>query len=165
MEFIPMAMQAVGAIYSGYSEGSAADAEAANARSNASMTRMQTSAQEDMQRRQMRMRAGESRAAAVESGFDPNSGSLGAMQAKTAAEMELDVLTARYEGELQALSFDNEAASHKSRAKAARRQAWLNAAGTVFGSAGNYAGRPRMGPPAPVESRTPVPVRQYDGWR
>jgi len=99
------------------------------------------------------MQLGTLRANAAQTGFDPSGPSLAGLQSRTAAQLELDALTGRYDGELQAISFDNEATSLRNRAKAQKRTGYMTAAGSLFNSAGNYFGAPRIGLPAPVESR------------
>jgi hypothetical protein len=49
---------------------------------------------------------GEQRAAAAQSGFDPNSGTLATLQEQSAGNAELDALTERYKGELNAWQQD-----------------------------------------------------------
>lgn len=148
-----MAVSAVSSIAQGQAAGAQANAAAANAADNARTARLQANAQEEIQRRQNALRMGEIRASAAESGFDPSSGSLLALQTKSAAEMELDALTTRYEGELQSISFQNQAASYRAEGKAARRTGYLNAFGTLTSAAAKEYARPRIGPPAPVTNR------------
>lgn len=163
MSFFQMAaaaVQAMGAIYQGNAQAAGAEAAAGQAEANARITRQQSSANEDTRRRQSAMQMGDIRARAADSGFDPSSGSLATLQAKSAGEMELDILTKRYEDQLRAMSFDAEGASARTAAKSARRSGYLNAFATIMGSSANYMGAPRIGLPAPVESRTPKPT----GW-
>lgn len=49
---------------------------------------------------------GEQRASAVESGFDANSGSLATLQTQSAGNAELDALTQRYKGQMNAWQQD-----------------------------------------------------------
>lgn len=140
------AVQAVGQLYQGYSQKRQFDAASANATANARNTMLQSSANEDSQRRENRQRMGYARAAAVESGFDASSGSLLNLQVRSAQEMELDTLTERYSNELQALSFRNEAASLKSQGRASMVSGVLNAAGTLFqgGAMAGYGQGPKV---------------------
>jgi len=143
----------VGSIAQGQIAGAEADAAANGAAANARATRQQSAANEDTQRRLKAVRLGQQRAAAAQSGFDPSSGSLLELQGKSAGQLELDVLTQRYENDLRALSFDNEQTSLLSRAKSSRRTGWMSAFGSLSEAAGTYFGAPRIGPPAPVETR------------
>lgn len=132
------ATQAVGSVYSGYAQGAQADAAANAAAQNAEIARQQSAVRETEIRRHNARTLGVQRAAAAQSGFDPNAGSLLALQADSAGAAEQDALTARYEGGLQALSFDGEAASARQSARFARRTGWLNAAGSLVGNAPEY---------------------------
>lgn len=161
MSFIQMAataVQAVAQISQGESQGRAYNIQGDIAQANARNTRLATSANEDTQRRGQAMELGSLRASAAQSGFDSSTGSLATLQTKTAGEMELDALTNRYKGELQALSFENQAASMRYNAKASRTGGYLSAFGTLSGSAATAFGAPRIGPAAPVETRIPTPT-------
>lgn len=157
------AVQAVGAIYQGQVAAAEGNAAAGVAEANARVTRQQTAVREDLIRRHNRQKLGEQRAAAVQSGFNPNEGSLAELQGESAGALEFDALTARYEGTLQALSFDTQAQSLRRQAKAASVTGYLNAAGSLLGRAGAPYGRgPGFSgtqPPAPVETRNPVIIR------
>lgn len=162
--FSSSAMSAVGtvlsagsAIYQGQVAKAEGEAQAAVADQNARTARLQAGAREDMLRRQARARLGEQRAAAAQSGFDPNTGSLLELQGDGAGALELDALTTRYEGALQALSFESQADNLRRSARSAATTGYLNAAGTLLGSAGRKYGGGSM---APVESRTPVPLNR-----
>lgn len=124
---------AVGQLYQGYAQGKQYSAAANNADANADRARLVSSANEDSERRKARLMMGQSRAMAAQSGFDPSSGTLAEIQSRNAGELELDILTNRYSNELQALSFENEAASMRSQAKATRISSGLSAAGAIFG--------------------------------
>jgi hypothetical protein len=161
VSYIQMAaagLQAIGQMAQGESQGRALNQQGDLAVANAANTRAATYANEDTQRRQNAVRMGEVRASAAQSGFDASAGSLATLQTKSAGELELDALTNRYKGQLQAMSFDNEAASLRYGAKASRRQGYLNAAGTLTASAGQAFGAPRIGGLAPVETRIPTPT-------
>lgn len=150
---IPAAMSAGLQIAQGHANAKGMRDQAAGMDQAAADTRRASSADEDVARRGMSMRLGEARAAAAQSGFDASSGSLATLQTKSAAEMELEVLTQRYKGELQAVGLENQARNTRANAKAAKRGGYLNAFATLAGSAGSYMGQPRVGPLAPVETR------------
>jgi hypothetical protein len=164
MMVVSTAVKAGGEIAKGQAEAAEFNAAAANASSNAQIARDQTNANEETLRRQNKVRLGMQRAVAGESGFDPSSGSMLDMQGKSAGELELDALTTRYEGTLKALSFDNESASLRTRAKAAKRSGYMSAFGSIFQSAAGGMQRSGFGSrgpgwsgtqtPAPVETRT-----------
>lgn len=148
------AVGVVGQIYQGYAQAAQYKSAANLAETNARLTRQQTNAAEEAQRRQNALRMGEVRASAAESGFDPSAGSLLNLQTKTAAELELDALTNRYRGELEAIGLQNEAKQLRANARAARTSGFLNAAGTVFSSTMRYGGATRIGAPAPIVDRS-----------
>lgn len=148
-----MATQVVGGIQRAQAGAAEAGAIADQAEQNANASRQQTSANEDRIRHMNRLRLGEQRANAAQSGFDPSSGSIVKLQGDSAGQMELDALTQRYEGNLRSMSLDNEAKTFRSRAKSARTTGFLNVFGTLAQGAGSYFGAPRIGPPAPVETR------------
>lgn len=153
MSAVGATVGAVGALSQGQAASASAKAQARQAEANARITRQQASVKEDAQRLQMRQELGSQRASAVQSGFDPNTGSLLELQGDNAGAMEFDVLSTRYEGALQALNFDNQAKMHRAEASNAKRQGYLNAAGSLFGSLGKYGGGGRIGL-APVETRS-----------
>lgn len=152
-----MALQAVGQIYQGQVMRAESDAAASVAEGNARAARQQAGVREDLIRRHNRFKLGEQRAAAVQSGFDPNTGSLAELQGDSAGALEFDALTARYEGQLQALSFDTQAQNLRRQGKAASRTGYLNAFGTLMGGStkpyGSGPGFSGTQAPAPVETR------------
>lgn len=173
MQFVPMILTAVqsstimqgiattvgvvSSLSQGYAASAQAKAEARAAERNARIVRQQASVREDALRLESRQRLGEQRAAAVQSGFDPNTGSLLELQGDSAGALEFDALSTRYEGTLQALSFEQQARNARAQARMAVPQGYLNAAGSLFGSLGRYGGGGRINQ-APVETRTPRPV-------
>ena len=93
---------------------------------------------------------GNVRASAVESGFDPNAGTLLNIQTKTAGELELDALTTRYRGELEGLGLTQSAAANRANARTATTQGYLNAAGILAQAGGSYLGQSRIKPNVPT---------------
>jgi hypothetical protein len=144
------AVGAVGSIYQGNAAASQANYQARVAEQNQTTARQQANAKEELIRRQNARQLGEQRAAAAQSGFDPSSGSLLRIQGESAGNTELDALTARYEGQMQALSFGNEAAGLRTQAKSARTSGLLNAAGSLLGSAARYGGSQSLMPKTPM---------------
>jgi hypothetical protein len=183
MEFITVGLQAIGggsvlsgaftaasafgSIYSGMQAGAEADAASQVAARNAENARLVANAREEQVRRRSKFALGEQRAAAASSGFDPSSGSMLDLQGDSAGQLELDALNTRYEGTLTALSFENEAAAMKRRARSSRTGGYLNAAGTLLGGLGRTYGQQRIGPPAPVSdlSFRPVYSTPYRGYQ
>lgn len=150
---IPAAISAGLQIAQGAAQSGAMKDQAAAMNANAANMRAAGNADEETLRRNQRMELGKIRASSVQSGFDASTGSLAKLQTKSAAEMELDALTQRYRTELQAVGTENEARSVYANAKAVRRSSNLSAFSTLASATMNYGGQPRLGPPAPVESR------------
>lgn len=138
-------------IYQGYQASEEAKAQADTAKQNAEIARKQAGAREELIRRHNRQKLSEQRAAAAQTGFNPNAGSLLELQGESAGNLELDALTARYEGQLQSLSFENEARNMRRKARGAATSGLLNAAGSLLGSPlGKRYGSQSL---APVETR------------
>lgn len=150
MAFVPMmmaasaAIQAIGSIYEGNAAAAQSQAAANTASANAHAARLQSDAREEALRRRNAMQLGDLRAASAQTGFDPSGGTLATLQSKSAAQLELDALTERYNGQLQSISLENQAASYRSQAKAQRKTGYLTAAGSLFNAAGNYFGAPKI---------------------
>lgn len=133
-------MGALGSVYAGDQQRKSMNYAADVAKDNARSAALQGIAAEDAQRRINRMRLGEQRASAAQSGFDPSSGDFAALQVQSAANAELDALTTRYSGQMQSISLENEAAGTRENAKMANRQGYINAAGSVASSFAKYGG-------------------------
>lgn len=155
---IPYAVAAAGAVYQARGQAANAKYAAAIDDQNAKLARQQASAAEELQRRQGAQVMGNVRASAVESGFDPNAGTLLNIQTKTAGEIELDALTTRYRGELEGLGLTQSAAANRANARTATTQGYLNAAGTLAQGAAKYWEMSRIPPAAPKSDGT-----QYGG--
>ena len=139
------AMTAMGKIYEGNAAAAQSQAAANNAAQNANAVRLAGNAREEAQRRANAMHLGELRANSAQTGFDPSGGSLASLQSRSAAQLELDALTTRYDTELQSISLDNEAQSYRNQAKAQRRSGALGAVGSAISSVGSYFGGNAMG--------------------
>ena len=114
-------------LYEGSMQAQSQRAQARQYDDQAAVSRQQSSANEDTMRRKTALQMGDLRGAAAESGFDPSSGSLLDMQARSAGELELDVLTERYKRELQSIGYSNEAESLRTSAKNTMKQARVSA--------------------------------------
>jgi hypothetical protein len=147
--FIPYIVGAVGALYAAQQQSAALEYQAKVNEQNAKLTQQQTFAAEESRRRQMALAMGDIRSEAVASGFSPGGGSLLNLQAKSAAEMELDILTSRYRGELESLSLNNDAQMQRANAKSSRTSGYLNAAGYLASGYGRYTST-RINQPAAI---------------
>lgn len=101
---VGMVTQAVGVAGSLFDAG----ASSVDAQNSKAMGYASSNANEERIRRANRLRLGEQRAAAAQSGFDPSSGSLASLQAESAGQAELDALTERYKGDLNAWRADEQ---------------------------------------------------------
>lgn len=135
----------MGAIYEGNAAAAQSQSAANTATANAYAVRLQSDAREEALRRRNAMQLGDLRAASAQTGFDPSGGTLASLQSHSAAQLELDALTERYNGQLQSISLENQAASYRSQAKAQRNSGYMTAAGSVMSSAANYFGGAKLG--------------------
>lgn len=126
------AASAASAISSARAASKEASTGAQIAANNAALSRQRGNAAEELTRRRTSRILGEQRASVAQSGFDPNSGSALELQEESSGNAELDALTARYEGNLRALSFEQESANMKTRARSAMNQGYVSAAGALL---------------------------------
>jgi hypothetical protein len=149
---------AAAAVYGGVQANKNAKADAKIAEQNKKIALQQSSAREESIRRHNRLKLGAQRAAAAQTGFDPNSGSLLELQGDSAGELELDATTARYDGVLNAISFQNQADRTRAQGRASETNSYLSAAGSLLGSmASPYGRNPGFSgtqAPAPVVDRS-----------
>jgi hypothetical protein len=152
-------VSAAGAIAQGNAAKSAANYNAAVARQNADIARANSAADADKQERQGRLLAGRQRAAVGASGITPEGSPLEVM-ADSALESELDALTTRYRGELQARSYGQDATLQGMRGDAAQT------AGYVGAGADLLSGASKMDWKSLLTSKAPKTWPQPDipGW-
>lgn len=98
-QYIAQGMQLAGGLFD-------AAADAKDAGTQKRLGYQAADANESRIRRQTAYELGTQRASAAESGFDPSSGSFLTLQGESAANAELDALTARYQGQLNAWQQD-----------------------------------------------------------
>lgn len=103
------------------------------AEANARTAKETTVADEETLRRRNTAAMGTVRAAAAQSGFDPSSGTLADLQARTAGELELDALTMRYKGDLERVGLEYQGAAYGRYASQAKQQGYLNASAIIGG--------------------------------
>mgnify|MGYP006344321217 FL=1 len=70
---------------------------------------------------------------------------------QNAGDGELEALTVRYEGLLEAQGLQSQAAMSRYEGKSKKRQAYISAAGQLLSASSGYMNQKQM--PAPVESR------------
>lgn len=98
-QFVQQGMQLGGGLFD--SAAGAADAQASKTQGYRT-----ADANEERIRARSAQALGEQRAAAAQSGFDPNSGSLATLQQQSSGNAELDALTERYKGQINAWQQD-----------------------------------------------------------
>lgn len=116
---------------------------------------------ESMLRERNRQALSSQRAAMLANGIDPSSGSAGIGSEQQMRDAELDALTLRYEGLLQAKGLRDQGAMALWEGKTAKKQSRFDAASQLISSAGSYmSGRQA---PAPVSTATPKMNPYYSG--
>lgn len=96
----------------------------------------QASAEEDRVRASSVLKLGVQRAAIAQSGFDTSSVGFDTLQAHSAGSLELDALTVRYRGAMEALNWQSQRDMMTKQAHLDRRNAHLNAIATYGSSMG-----------------------------
>ena len=132
------AVKAISAIQQAGDAARSMNTQADMLNASAVNARQVASAREERVRYEDALKLGEQRAATAQSGFDPNRGTTLAMQGESAGNAELSALYQRYEGELRAIELGNEASMLKAKAKSARKQGYMSAAGTILSAIGSY---------------------------
>ncbi|SDV49187.1 virion core protein, T7 gp14 family [Chitinasiproducens palmae] len=115
-------------------QATAAEYNANLADRNAGIAYQQGVAREEQQRRQSAQQLGAQRAAVSESGFDPSSGSALDVQVQSTGSAELDALQTRYQGILQANSYEEQARQSRMQAAQYRSNAKTALIGGVIGA-------------------------------
>lgn len=146
------ALKAGSALSSGYSKSAQAKSQATAAEfnrdlalQNATTASAQADLREEQMRREARQVQGAQRAAVAESGTGFVGSNLDILS-QDAVTASLDALNARYEGQLQAAGYRNDAITQdyqakgfKKQAKAAKVGAWLSAGSAILNGASSYA--------------------------
>lgn len=147
---------AVSAISGGNAADKAGQRKGALLDAQADETRLATATRENLTRDRSTRSLSDQRAALLANGVDPTSGSALIGVAQSAQDAEMDALTLRYEGLMQARGQNMEADNARYQGKAAKRQSRLAAAGSLMMAAGGYLGGTQL--PAPVSTAIPVPT-------
>ena len=148
------AVQAIGAIQQGNAAKAAADYNASMLERNAEIERSQANQREEAKRREARGLLGKQAAAFAQSGGGLD-GSAADVMKQSATYAELDALTLRYEGDMRARGFENEARMERFAGKQARKAGYFKAAGSILSGAGAYYGAGGgTQAPAPITDRS-----------
>ena len=161
MAFAGQALQLVGTIVQGNDADKVGTANANALNQRASQTLQAAGVREDQTRERGRQALAAQRSAMLANGVDPTSGSALVGSEQQMRDAELDALTVRYEGILQARDFNQQANLELAKGKFAKKQSRLSAVGQVLNAAGSYGSQRQL--PAPVETRTPKPSPYYTG--
>lgn len=152
---------AVSAISGGNAADKAGRRNGALLDAQADETRRATVTRENLTRDRSARALSDQRAALLANGVDPTSGTALIGVTQSAQDAEMDALTLRYEGLMQARGQNMEADNARYQGKAAKRMSRLTAAGSLMMAAGTYLGGTQA--PAAVESRIPTPSPYYRG--
>ena len=154
-------MQAVGAITGGITADRAGRRNGQLLDEQARETRRATVDRENLTRERSARTLSDQRAALLASGVDPTSGTALIGVGQSAQDAEMDALTLRYEGLMQARTQNMEADNSRYQGKAAKRQGMFSAAGSLLMAGSKYIGGTQA--PAPVETRIPTPSPYFRG--
>jgi hypothetical protein len=142
-------LMAVGQLASGQAESNAARFNQQIAGQNAEITRQQTEADIAQLRRGAFKQRGGLRAAVGASGITLEGSALDVLE-ESSYQAERDVQRRKYQGELQARGFQNDAALYGAQSRAARTTGFLGAASSVLLGAASYRSATRPGTPIRV---------------
>jgi hypothetical protein len=156
-------LQAVGAVAGGVAADRAGRRNGALLDEQAAETRRATADRENLTRGRNARTLSDQRAALLASGVDPTSGTALIGSGQSAQDAEMDALTLRYEGLMQARGQNMEADNVRYQGRVAKRQAILSAASSLMSGGGKYMSGTQA--PAPVETRNPVPSVYTRGAR
>lgn len=149
-------LNAVSSIASGNAADRAGQRNGALLDAQATETRRATVTRENLTRERSARALSDQRAALLANGVDPTSGTALIGVGQSAQDAEMDALTLRYEGLMQARGQNMEADNARYQGKAAKRQGYIGAAGSLLMAGSKYIGGTQA--PAPVETRIPTPV-------
>lgn len=133
------AASGIGQLMAGNAAEAAGEFNADVLRQNARTVRQQGARTEEMIRRKQALFKGQQRAAIAQSGVKLDTGSALDVQEQSEIEMELDVMTQRYETEMRSLGLMTQATMAETQGDEAQRASYFGAAGSILGSAGTYA--------------------------
>lgn len=130
-------VSAIGSIHQGQSQAAAARFNAQVSEQNAQIVRQQAAEEESRARREGRRLLGRQRAAIGASGIQVEGSPLDVL-ADTAAELELDALTVRHRGLLEALGLTQQASLDRARARSARTAGFIGAGASLLSGAAEF---------------------------
>lgn len=146
-------LQTVGTIAGGEQAAATGVQNAQQLRRQARAQAGATYDQESLARQRSGAVLADQRAALLANGVDPSSGTAAIGVAQGTVDAEMDALTMRYEGLMQARNTRIQANNVEWEGRAQRRQAYVSAVGNLLQAGSGYMGGKQA--PAPVETRTP----------
>lgn len=151
-------LQAVGTITAGNAADKAAKRNGGLLDEQAAETRRATVTRENLTRDRSARALSDQRAALLANGVDPTSGTALIGVGQSAQDLEMDALTLRYEGLMQARTQNMEADNVRYQGKVAKRQSRISAIGSLMQAGSSYLSGGTGGAKAPVETRIPTPT-------
>lgn len=145
-------LQAVGTIAEGNTAARVADTNAKNLRATAGANRAATVERENLSRQRSASELSKQRTAMLQSGVDPTSGTALFGTRQSMVDTEMDALTIRYQGLMDAQNLDKQATMVEFEGKQKRRAANFSAVTQLLSASGNYLTGGKQAP-APVETR------------
>ena len=132
------ALQAIGSIANGQQAAAIGARNADVLNQQADETARATVAREGVLRDRNRETLSQQRAAMLQNGLDPASGSALFASSQAIRDAEMDALQLRYDGLMQSRAERMGASMERWKGQAAKRQSYFSAAGNLVQGAGNY---------------------------
>lgn len=145
------ALQLFGTITAGQEAQAVGNYNAEGFERQAAATRLAAGERENLTRQRGARTLSDQRAALLQGGVSPTTGTALIGVQQNAVDAELDALTVRYEGLMEAQGLQSQAAMSRYEGKSKKRQAYISAAGQLLSASSGYMNQKQM--PAPVESR------------
>jgi hypothetical protein len=145
------ALQLVGTLAGGSEAEKVGNYNAEGFERQAAATRLAAGERENLTRQRGARTLADQRAALLQGGVSPTTGTALIGVQQNAVDAELDALTVRYEGLMEAQGLQSQAAMSRYEGKSKKRQAYISAAGQLMSASSQYLGKKQA--PAPVETR------------
>lgn len=164
MQALMMAGQVLSVVGTLAQGNQAADVAGRNAdamKAQATETRRTTVDRENLTRDRSAQTLAAQRTALLQNGIDPTAGTAAIGVSQSTQDADMDALTLRYQGLLQAQQMDTQADLTRWEGQAKKRQSRISAVGQLMSASSGYLGGKQA--PAPVETRTPIPSPYFRG--
>lgn len=154
-------LSVVGTLAQGNQAAAVASRNADAMKQQATETRRATVERENLTRDRSAQVLSGQRAAMLQNGIDPTAGTAAIGTEQSTRDADMDALTLRYQGLLQAQQMDTQADLTRWEGQAKKRQSRISAVGQLLNASSSYLGGKQS--PAPVETRTPTPSPYFRG--